>query len=90
MNEDEIVHLASATTPIEAHIWQQALEAQGVRCQVVGDYLDAGLGDVPGIRAEIWVHRADAERARSILERHQKAIAEHEPGRGAPKDTALG
>lgn len=67
---DEIVRLAKAFNPVQAHIWEQALTAEGIHCKVVGDYLDAGLGDIPGIRAEIWVHQSDFERARQILANH--------------------
>jgi hypothetical protein len=70
MQQDEIVCLATASTPVEAHVWREALEAEGIRCQVVGDYLDAGVGDIPGIRPEVWVHHEDLERARAILEAH--------------------
>jgi len=70
---DDIVHLAYATNPVEAHIWRQALEAEGIQCRVVGDMLDAGLGDVPGAQPEVWVHRNDLDRARSVLETHQGA-----------------
>jgi hypothetical protein len=34
----------------------------------VGDYLNAAIGDIPGLQAEVWVHRADADRAKQILE----------------------
>lgn len=64
---DDIVRLATAPNPAQAHIWQEALEAEGIRCQVVGDYLDAGLGDIPGLSAELWVHKEDAVRAEAIL-----------------------
>src|ERR1700722_7926718 len=36
----DVVRLAAAATPFQAHIWQQALEQVGIRCQVLGDYLD--------------------------------------------------
>jgi hypothetical protein len=70
MSGDDVVRLAIARTPFEAHLWQQALEEEKIRCQVVGDYLDAGLGDVPGIQPEIWVHRDDYDRAKAILDAH--------------------
>ena len=71
-NEDDIVRLATAPNPADAHIWQQALQDEGISSKVVGDYLDAGLGDIPGLTAEIWVHRDDAARAKSILEQGRK------------------
>jgi hypothetical protein len=67
---DDIVRLATATNPAQAHIWREALEAEGISCRVVGDYLDAGIGDVPGITPEVWVHRDDLDRAKTIL--HQE------------------
>jgi hypothetical protein len=70
-SDDDIVKLATASNPVQAHLWQQVLEAEGIRCQAVGDYLDAGFGDIPGMRAEIWVHRGDVERALEILRTSQ-------------------
>jgi len=67
----ELVRLATASNPFEAHVWQQALQREGIRCQVVGDYLDAGIGDIPGMMAEVWVEAADATRAAATLHQHQ-------------------
>ena len=63
----DVVKLATAATPVQAHVWQQALQEEGIACKVVGDFLDAGFGDLPGISAEIWVHRDDVARAREII-----------------------
>jgi Putative prokaryotic signal transducing protein len=67
----DLVRLAAAANPFEAHIWQQALEQAGIRSQVLGDYLDAGIGDIPGMMAEVWVEAADVARAEAILRMHQ-------------------
>lgn len=75
-DDRDLVRLATAVNPFEAHIWQQALQEEGIRCQVLGDYLDAGVGDIPGIEAEVWVEAADRERAEEILRRHQKHRAD--------------
>lgn len=64
---DEVVRLLTAPNPALAHVWQQALEAEGIRAQVVGDYLDAGWGDVPLARSELWVKRKDVARAQEVL-----------------------
>jgi hypothetical protein len=64
---EEIVRLATATNPAQAHIWEQALLDADIRCQVVGDYLDAGIGDVPGMQAELWVRKEDLARAEEII-----------------------
>ena len=70
----EIVRLVTASRPQEAHLWRQALEDEGVRCQVVGEYLGSFGVVYPGHPVpELWVHQEDAERARVVLERLQEA-----------------
>jgi hypothetical protein len=86
MQKDDVVRLVTARNPQEAHLWQQALADEGIRAQVVGDYLEAGVGDVPGLRPELWVHRADAARAEEVLRAHQKEHAadeDEDEGEGA-------
>ena len=79
--DDDIVRLATADTPALAHIWQQALGEEGIESHVVGDYLDAGFGDIPGMKAELWVHRDDVEKAIEVLRRHPGAINDGSAGR---------
>ena len=86
MHPDDIVRLATASNPAEATLWQQALEEEGIQSRVVGDYLEAGIGDVPGIRPEVWVHRNDAERARKILESHEHPPAAPPEANPEPED----
>ena len=74
-DQHEIARLATAANPFEAHIWQQALEQEGIRCQVLGDYLDAGIGNIPGIGAEVWVETADLARAEAILDGFHRATS---------------
>jgi hypothetical protein len=76
--QDDILRLRTAVNPAQAHLWCTALEEEGIRCQVVGDYLEAGLGDLPGARPELWVHRQDVERATSILDAHPESTPEEE------------
>jgi hypothetical protein len=66
-DRDEIVRLAHAVNPVEAHIWEEALQAEGIKCRVTGDYLDVGIGNIPGLRAEVWVRKEDLPRAEEIL-----------------------
>jgi hypothetical protein len=75
-NPDDVVCLATADNPLQAHIWEQALQAEGIRAKVVGDYLDAGFGDIPGLRAEVWVHRDDLAAAEEVLRRSQTVPGE--------------
>lgn len=66
----EMVRLAAASNSFQAHIWRDALRAQGIHCQVVGEYLEAGLGDVQGISAEVWVDPSQLKPAKAFLRRH--------------------
>jgi hypothetical protein len=74
-NPHDVVRLATASTPVEAHLMEQALRAEGIECKVVGDYLDAGFGDVPGVQPEVWVHKADLAAATAVLEQSQSGAA---------------
>jgi putative signal transducing protein len=77
---DDVVRAITAANYAQAHIWEQALRDEGIRCQVVGDYLAAaGFGGLPVAPAEIWVHRDDLARAKEILERINAAPEEYPP-----------
>jgi len=77
-DQQDLVRLAAAANPFQAHIWEQALEQEGIRCQVLGDYLDAGIGDIPGFSAEVWVEAADLARAEAILRQHSEEAVQAE------------
>jgi hypothetical protein len=72
----DVVRLASAANPAQAHIWKQALQDEGIRSEIVGEYLDAGLGDIPGLYPELWVYPEDLERAKELLRRHEGTASE--------------
>jgi hypothetical protein len=70
----EVVRLATANDGLQAELWRQALEAEGIHCRVVG--ADVGVfGDLlgqlggGGSLPEVWVLRPDADRARQVLAR---------------------
>jgi hypothetical protein len=71
MATDDIVRLAQAADSTEARIWMQALEAEGIRCRLVGEHLETILGKLPRGQAEIWVYKDDLERGRTILAAHR-------------------
>src|SRR5260221_5683448 len=75
VDSHDIVRLAQAANPVEAHIWKQALEDEGIRCEVMGEYLDSSIGDVPGMYPEVWVHREDLAHAQEILREGWEARA---------------
>jgi hypothetical protein len=76
---EDIVRLAEVATVQKAHLLQQVLGDEGIQSHVVGDYLDAGLGSLDAINAELWVHPNDVDRARAILEAHQQAERTEQP-----------
>jgi hypothetical protein len=73
---NDVIRLMEAPNPAQAHIWEQALRNEGIDCKVVGDFLDAGLGDITGVLPEIWVHRDDLARAQAVLEHRFKTPEE--------------
>ena len=75
MGEDEVVRAITTTNYIQAHIWEQALRDAGIRCRVDGDELVTGVG-LPGMPAEIWVHKEDLDRAREILDKLEATHSE--------------
>jgi hypothetical protein len=68
----DILCVATAGHPLEAHIWRQALETEGIRCQVVGEFLTLGEGQTHHGGTELWVHEADADLARAILNAYRE------------------
>jgi hypothetical protein len=78
-DSDDVVRLATARNPFEAHAWEQALKDEDIYCKVVGDYLDAGFGDISGVLPEIWVRGDDLKRAEKVLDRLQKSLERSNP-----------
>jgi hypothetical protein len=76
---DNLVSLSAPRDSQEAHIWRAALEAQGIRCKVVGEQLAAGgligwHGEVP----EVWVFERDRERALNVISELQQSAGQSE------------
>jgi len=66
---DNVVSLSTAPNPALAHIWANALREEGIPCHVVGDFLDAGIGDISGVLPQIWIERQDLTHAQGVLGR---------------------
>ena len=49
---------------------------------MVGDYLDAGIGDISGMLPEIWVRGDDLKRAKKVLERLENSQKASRPDQG--------
>jgi hypothetical protein len=80
----DVVRLTTAPNPVQAHIVAQALSAEGIQSKVVGDYLEASFGDLPGTKPEVWVHREDLAAAEEVLRRSQNAAETDTPQEPAP------
>jgi hypothetical protein len=71
--------LASADNLMIATLWQQVLEAAGIRCDVRNRYIGAAVGELPAdqVAPQVWVRdERDEERARALLDelRRPKAL----------------
>ena len=66
MSEIDIVCVATTANRALAHDWRESLEAEGIACEV-GEQLNFWFDNVPASQADVWVHRADAHRAREII-----------------------
>jgi hypothetical protein len=68
----EMVRLTTAANSFQAHLWQESLQEAGIRCQVLGDFLEAGIGDIPGLSVEVWVDPNQLNQAEAILRDHHR------------------
>jgi len=73
---DNVVSLSTAPNPALAHIWANALREEGIPCHVVGDFLDAGIGDISGVQPQIWIKRQDMTHAQDVLERCMHSVVD--------------
>ena len=62
-----VICLITAPNPVQAHIWENALHAVGIRSQAVGNFLGLGISAISGIQPEIWIMRQDFFRAKRVL-----------------------
>jgi len=73
---DNVVSLSTAPNPVLAHIWANALREEGIPCHVVGDFLDAGIGDISGVQPQIWIKPQDMTHAQDVLERCMHSVVD--------------
>jgi hypothetical protein len=67
MSDNEIVCLATTSSSSVAARWRAALEAEGIECQV-GEEMTVWIDNVAGQQADVWVHRANVQRAQEVLD----------------------
>jgi hypothetical protein len=63
----EVVKLYSGP-PVLVEVYQAALAEAGITSDVVGTELAGGIGSALPAPVELWVHRADLARARTVLD----------------------
>lgn len=75
---NEVVRLTNTRNIQEAEFVRQALEDEGIECQIVGDYLsEMGLGVAAGAYPELWVRQTDRDRASDILKSVEQYRSTH-------------
>jgi putative signal transducing protein len=72
---NHVICLITAPNTAQAQLWREALGAEGIESQVVGDFPDLGSGAASGISPEIWIKREDWVRAKLVLRHCSQSIA---------------
>ncbi len=76
------VAVYDAATNVEAHLVRTLLVEEGIEAQVVEDLSTGGLwmfGLLPGIhKPQVWVQRADLQRAQPLLVEYERQEAERQ------------
>lgn len=67
MNDRDIVCLATTSNQALAHFWRNALENEGIQCEV-GEALTFWINNEPQKQADVWVPRVHVDRAQRLLE----------------------
>ncbi len=66
---DDIMNLAAGTL-VDMQLLANELAAEGISARTVGDDLTAGLGTAMPGSVELWVSRADKDRADAVIARY--------------------
>ena len=82
MTLNDPVAVYDAATNVEAHLVRTLLVEEGIDAQVVEDLSTGGLwmfGLLPGIhKPQVWVQRADLQRAQPLLVEYERQEAERQ------------
>jgi hypothetical protein len=74
---NDVVKLASGSF-LDIEMYKSELDQAGITCRVVGLNLEASFGTAIPNSVELWVHRADAERAASIVKKAEEKHRHHD------------
>lgn len=70
MDADDLVTIYTVSNAIEAEIIKNALEDEGIQCEIEGGH-QAGEAGLIGIEIKLQVRPADAERATAFIKEHE-------------------
>lgn len=70
MSMQDLVTVYTVSNAIEAEIIKNALEDEGIRCEIEGGH-QAGEAGLIGIEIKLQVPEDDAERAREFIKEHE-------------------
>jgi len=70
MSMQEMVTVYTVSNAIEAEIIKNALDDEGIRCEIEGGH-QAGEAGLIGIEIKLQVPEDEAERARAFIEDHE-------------------
>lgn len=70
--------LHAARTAMEAHLVRGLLAAEGIQCEVRGEHLTSGWGELPGDVCGVWVTAEHYERAHAVLVEYLQGSRQHE------------
>jgi hypothetical protein len=71
VNTSDLVNVYSLTDATKAEIIKGFLHGEGIRCFLGGEQAAANLG-IPAFEVDVMVPAGDADRARKLIERHEK------------------
>lgn len=58
---------------IEAYLLQGAMQAEGIECEIRGEFLQGGAGLLPASNnISLWVAESDVEAARDLMGRYER------------------
>ncbi|HLW67517.1 MAG TPA: DUF2007 domain-containing protein [Gemmataceae bacterium] len=71
MSNDELVTIETVSNPVEAEIIRNALNAEGIACEI-GNENQAAFPGLGALEIEIMTRAEDADRARKILQEQER------------------
>lgn len=87
MDDTNVVEVYWAKDAPHAHLVKTVLQKAGIPAEVVGEMLQAAVGELPmgpASSPRVWVSKGDEARARAIIAEWEKERREEPAGESAP------